>query len=364
MAEKKKIYYVIGLMSGSSLDGVDLAYCRITTGAKPAYKILHAVTYPYSAGMKKFLLHTRKKFPADWHEIDKVFGFLYAIKVRNFLKEFSIQKVDFVASHGHTILHNPLQKKTIQIGSGRILSSFTNLPVLSNFRIADVLAGGQGAPLVPVCDAYFFNNYHACLNIGGIANISYVFNGKRMGFDICPANQIFDSLAQKKNKPFDNKGMIAKSGKVHRGLLTALLKKKFFSQHPPKSLDNAYIEKTFMKTIHDTRCSVADKMRTVCACFAMEIASTISKHATHENIKPAHYKLLVTGGGAYNTFLIRQIEKFANIKIQLPDDDTIQYKESLAMCLMGVLRWENKTNFLPSVTGAKKAVSGGEIFKP
>lgn len=364
MAEKKKTYHVIGLMSGSSLDGVDLAYCRIITGAKPAYKILHAVTYPYSAVMKKFLLQIRKKIPVDLNEIDKAFGVLYAIKVRNFLKEFSIQKVDFIASHGHTILHNPLHKKTIQIGSGKILSSFTNLTVVSNFRIADVLAGGQGAPLVPVCDAFFFNNYHACLNIGGIANISYVLNGKRLGFDVCPANQLFDSLAQKRNKTFDDKGKIAKSGKVHRGLLTTLSKKKFFSQHPPKSLDNAYIEKTFLKTIYETRCSVADKMRTVNECFAMEIASTISKHAELENIHPAHYKLLVTGGGAYNTFLIRQIEKFAGIKIQLPDDDTIQYKESLAMCLMGVLRLENKTNFLPSVTGAKKAVSGGEIFKP
>ncbi|MFN0274541.1 MAG: anhydro-N-acetylmuramic acid kinase [Chitinophagales bacterium] len=364
MTEKQKTYYVIGLMSGSSLDGVDLAYCKIQSGGQWKYKILHAKTYPYNEGDKDFLKKLRKRPVKEAKTHDDLFGFSYAVLINRFRKEFNIRKLDFIASHGHTTHHHPEKKITLQLGSGKQIAKLNFHPAVTNFRVADIKAGGQGAPLVPVCDAYFFSQYDACLNIGGIANISYMMRGERIGFDICPANQLLDNLAQKLNKPFDKNGAIAKKGKINNKLMVALEKKRYFSLDPPKSLDNTFVEKNFMKTINEARCSVADKMRTVVERIAIEIAGAIIRDASFNQSKLAKYKLLVTGGGAYNKFLLQRIEKLARINIQLPDDETIQYKEALAMCLMGVLRWENKPNFLPSVTGAKKAVSGGEIFNP
>lgn len=359
-----KTYHVIGMMSGSSLDGVDIAYCKITTGQKWKYKIIHANTYAYDANEVIFLQTLRSKTLAEKEAYNNMFGIVFGTIAAQFISSYKIKKVDFIASHGHTIHHNPAKGITLQLGAGQPLATASGVPVVCNFREADVKAGGQGAPLVPICDQYFFSQYHACLNIGGIANISYQLANKRIGFDICPANQLLDNLARKLNKPYDDKGKIAAGGKINLKLYMQLREKKYFSLAPPKSLDNADIERIFMSTIKEAKCSVADKLRSATEMIATKIAAEILRHAAAEKINLHKYKLLISGGGAYNTFLIKQIERMANITIQLPDDATIQFKEALAMCLMGILRWEKKANFIPAVTGAKRAVSGGAIFKP
>ncbi|MBC8048186.1 MAG: anhydro-N-acetylmuramic acid kinase [Fimbriimonadaceae bacterium] len=362
--EEKKIYHVIGLMSGSSLDGLDIAYCKITTGDIWKYKIIHAKSYPYNNEEKKFLFELPEKQKEELAKLDGLFAFTYGLMVLEFKKEFHFRKIDLIASHGHTVLHEPKNQITIQLGSGQTIATVTNKPVICNFREADVRAGGQGAPLVPICDEYFFSDYHACLNIGGIANISYREKGQRIGFDICAANQLLNALAGQINLPYDNKGAIAKKGNLNEKLYYFLNDYDYFFRKHPKSLDNKWIQGTFITLLNDADCSIEDKLRTVTEHIALQISKVILNQIKTQNIKTKKYRLLITGGGAYNTFLIKRIEKLSGLKLKLPDDETIQFKEAFAMCLMGILRIENKSNFLPSVTGAKHAVSGGDIFYP
>lgn len=356
-----KRYYVIGLMSGSSLDGLDIAYTEIETGAENKFRILHAQTIAYDTSIKKFLQQidiTKQNFQFE----ENYFAEITAHAVNQFISDFHIEKIDFIASHGHTIYHYPAEKRTLQIGDGKRISEITQHTVISNFRQADLDAGGQGAPLVPVCDALFFNGYDACLNIGGIANISFEKNNLRIGFDICGANQLLNACAAELNLPFDHAGEIAATGNVNEELLSRLNNNFFFKKQFPKSLDNHFVEMHFTKLLSESEIATADKLATANKHIATQIANCIRQQTTSEQIQPSDYRLLVTGGGAYNTFLIQTIEKSAGIQIHLPAKEIIEYKEALAICLMGVLRMENKPNFITSVTGAAYAVSGGDIY--
>lgn len=352
---------MIGLMSGSSLDGLDIAYTIIETGVEIKFKIVHAKTYAYDDAIKNYLRNINIS-KSDYSEEENYFAEISATFVNQFIKEYQIQQIDFIASHGHTVYHYPEKKATLQIGDGKVMSQLTKLTVINNFRQKDMDAGGQGAPLVPVCDELFFNYYHACLNIGGIANISFKKNEKRIGFDICGANQILNACAAEVNLEFDKDGEIAGSGKADQELLYQLNSNSYFKMGFPKSLDNQFVRKNFTELILHSGLIMADKLATANFHIAEQIANVIQRQQNTENISPSNYKLLVTGGGAKNNFLIQSIEKLASIQIELPSEEIIDFKEALAIALMGVLRMENKPNFLTSVTGAEHAVSGGDIY--
>lgn len=347
-------------MSGSSLDGIDMAYCKIQTANPYTFTIIAAATSPFSHEEFLMLKNCTPDIHYNYHKEDEMFAKVSAQAINNFLQKNNLPKPDAIASHGHTVFHFPALGKTKQIGSGQLIANLTGCKVIYDFRAADVEAGGQGAPLVPLCDAIFFNNYHACLNIGGIANISFDTPTGRIGFDICGANQLLNYIAQTIDLPFDENGELAAAGFVDEQLLSDLDACAYFQLPYPKSLDNHFVRKYFIERIAAANISANDKLATATYHIAKQIAIIINQqNKVHEN-----YRLLVTGGGAFNVYLIQLIEKLTGIKITLPANEIIQFKEALAMCLMGVEKLQNKPNFLPSVTGAKTAVSGGVVVIP
>lgn len=345
-------------MSGSSLDGLDIAYCKIQTEDNYQFQIVNAETYLYTDSEKNFL----KQLPADinknYQKEEVEFAEISAKYVNAFLQKNTELKIDFIASHGHTVFHFPEKGKTLQIGDGNILAQKTAHIVINNFRQKDIDAGGQGAPLVPIADEYFFKNYDACLNIGGIANISYQHKNQRVGFDICAANQLLNYAASFLGLEYDTEGALAESGKMNLELFKQLNQIEYFKLPLPKSMDNSFIKEKMFPLVEKCNASMQDKLHSITKHIAFQIAKNLPAQ------KHTSFQLLVTGGGAFNTFLLKQIEEAASIKIQLPSKNIIDFKEALAMALMAVLRWQNKNNFLPSVSGAAYAVCAGDIFYP
>ncbi len=355
----KKSYNVVGLMSGSSLDGLDIAYCRFDIQENNFdFEIVQSITIPFP----KNIMQALQQAVIDNNKVqeaDLLFGDFCGAEIFKFLQNNNLILPDFIASHGHTIAHHPEKGFSLQIGNAINIRKHVSVPIINDFRNADIRAGGQGAPLVPMCDAKLFSDFEVCLNIGGIANISLDSNGKRFGFDICGANQILNSIAGKLNMPFDDGGKIAATGKLNQALLQALNADKFLHAPFPKSLDNAYVQKHFISILDNFNVSLQDQMATATEHIAQQISSAIQ--SAFSDCK--QLKILVTGGGAYNTTLVNRIAILCNTRIQLPTDSIIQFKEALAIALMGVLRWKQLPNFFPSVTGARIAVCGGEIIQ-
>lgn len=353
----KQQWNVIGLMSGTSLDGVDLVFTSIfKENGKYSYKIINSETISYPQNWEDTL---RKAFYFSEEELiklDKTYGFYLGELVNEFIQNNSIENIDFVASHGHTIFHKPNEGYTLQIGDGQEISNTTNLKVVCDFRTQDVLLGGQGAPLVPIGDKLLFYEYDYCLNLGGFSNISFDKNNERIAFDICPVNIVLNYYVKQLGFNFDDKGLIAKSGTINTELLKALNKILFYSLPIPKSLGFEFVEEEIIPLINSYKLSVKDVLKT----FVVHISEKIVEQLDNSASK----KVLVTGGGAYNEFLIEEIKKITNCKIVTPNKALIDYKEALIFAFLGVLRFENKVNCLSSVTGANKNHSSGKIFIP
>ena len=349
-------------MSGSSLDGLDVVYCEMRSEPNYSFKILASETITYPKEIQHILANIEVSILKDYENEHILFDEISSLGIKTFIEDNNIKKVDFIASHGHTIFHFPEKNITCQIGNGKTLVNELHIPVICNFRQADINAGGQGAPLVPIADVLFFPEYSACLNIGGIANISFEENGQRIGFDICAANQLLNFCANQIGLEFDDGGGMAKTGKINEDLLRELNGFDYFDLPFPKSMDNNFIREHFIPLLADNNIYPSDKLATVTEHIAYQISNIINRQIENKNIPKNIYSILVTGGGAFNTYLLKRIEQLCGIKITIPDATLIQYKEAVAMCLMGLLRWENKPNFLPSVTGARMAVSGGDII--
>lgn len=348
---------VIGLMSGTSLDGLDIAYCEFEKRGTWSYKIGHVKTVKYTSRWKEKLSFAFRLKKQELAELDQEFGKFIGTEIRKFVRAKRL-KADLVASHGHTVFHQPQKGFTLQIGSGKEIAALNKLPVACDFRLGDVALGGQGAPLVPIADKFLFFEYDFCLNLGGFANISYEKSRKRIAFDICPVNIVLNDLAGRLGKVFDRGGKIASNGKVHVQLLKKLNVLSFYKARPPKSLGREWIEKEFLPVLDSFSISEQDKLRTVVEHCAIQIAL-----AVNSELRTPDSQLLVTGGGAYNTFLINRISQLAKVKVILPDDKTIQFKEAMAFAFLGVLKWRGEINILKSVTGAKRNSSGGKIFR-
>ena len=339
-------YNIIGLMSGTSADGLDVVLCKFEgSDYNWKYTPIKAKTYEYDAETKAKMLSLHTLSAEDLKRADVWFGNLSANAINDFRKDISKQ-IDFVASHGHTIFHNPQEGYTMQIGDGNVIAKKTNLPTIYDFRSGDVALGGQGAPLVPIGDELLFGQYDACLNLGGFSNISMRNDrGERIAFDISPVNIIMNEYARLLGKNYDENGDIAASGKFIPALLNELSAIKYYGQKPPKSLGREWVEQTMKPILAKYQSeSVPDILNTLSVHIGTEIGKAIDKCG----------KVLVTGGGAYNKFLIGNIRQNCNSEIIIPDDTTINYKEAIIFAFLGLLRICGKNNCLSSITGAKK----------
>lgn len=350
-----KFWNVIGLMSGTSLDGLDIVFAKITeVENKFSFKIIAAETRPYSIYWEQKL---RNAFNASAKEIEKLnisYGTYLGKAVNEFIKKKKLVAIDFIASHGHTIFHKPNEGYTLQIGDGKTISNLTKLTVVCDFRTQDVKFGGQGAPLVPIGDELLFSEYTYCLNLGGFANISFKMNNKRIAFDICPVNIVLNFYAKKLGFKYDNFGAIAASGKINNSLLIELNNVSFYKASIPKSLGFEFVDEIIFPIIQKYNIEVKDVLRTFVAHIVNQISNCLDNCSSS--------KVLVTGGGSFNTFLMEELKNTSKNSFVIPSNELVNYKEALIFAFLGVLRIENKVNCLKSVTGAKKDHSSGEIF--
>ncbi|MCG3166753.1 MAG: Anhydro-N-acetylmuramic acid kinase [Bacteroidia bacterium] len=350
----KSGYRIIGLMSGTSLDGLDIACCLFEQNNNTwNYKIEHAVTCRYNDewGGKLATIHNASAY--EFALANTEYGYYLAEKVNEFIAEKSITAIDLIASHGHTIFHQPEKNFTFQLGSGAAIAGRTGITTICDFRSTDVALNGQGAPLVPIGDTLLFPEFDYCLNLGGIANISFHSNGKRIAYDSCPVNLALNQLAQILGKKYDNEGELARSGSLNNTLLYNLNNLDFYKTTGAKSLGREWVEEFFFPLINSIEIPVQDKLNTVCEHIALQVAKSANT---------ASAKMLVTGGGAYNRYLIERIKFHCKAEIIIPDKQTIEYKEALIFAFLGLLRFEQKNNTLATVTGASTNSSSGAIY--
>lgn len=349
-----KYSHSIGIMSGTSLDGIDFAYVRFDRNNHTNFKIIAAKTYDYSELWRSKLRNAITFSKKELSKLDIVYGELLGITTKEFMEEYAIKEVEFIASHGHTVLHQPEKGITLQIGNGEILAKITQQKVVCDFRTQDVALGGQGAPLVPIGDRLLFSSYDFCINLGGFANVSYEVNEKRIAFDICPANIVLNHYIKDLGLAFDNKGEVARKGSVNETLLTALNELAFYKVLPPKSLGLEWVQAHIFPLINSLETETSIILRTFVEHIAIQIGNIITKQS----------KVLVTGGGTFNTFLMERIQYYSELKIEIPSKKLINYKEALVFAFLGLLRIDNQVNCLSSVTGAQKNHSSGVIFCP
>lgn len=344
-------------MSGTSLDGIDLAACTFRqVDGNWTFQIHATETLAYPNELKDQLSGLFAADARNYCRFQAFYGHYIGKQAANFIHKTGF-KAHFIASHGHTIFHDPMAGYTAQIGDGAAIAIESSLPVVCDFRTTDVAAGGQGAPLVPIGDKLLFANYDACLNLGGIGNISFDYQNQRIAYDICPVNMALNYLTNQLGLEFDANGAIAKSGKTNQPILNKLKELDYFSQPFPKTLGREWFETKMLPLIqtHDLN-KIPDILHTCVHLAASEIAATLN----HFKLKNA----LITGGGAFNSFLIDCIGQQTDCKITLPEPILINFKEALLFAFLGVLRWTHQTNCLASVTGASKNVTGGAIYLP
>jgi len=353
---KKSKYRVIGVMSGTSLDGLDLAYIEFNFNNSLSFEIIKAETIHYSKEWKRILKNLVSNSLEELRDIDKTYTMYLASEINDFIKRNVIADLDAICSHGHTALHQPESGLTYQIGNQKKLSKLTGKTVVCDFRVQDVKLSGQGAPLVPIGDELLFSNYDYCINLGGFANISTTINSVRVAYDICPLNIVLNYYVSKLGLDYDDKGKIAASGYINKELLTDLNALEFYRLNPPKSLGLEWVRETILPLINNYNLGVEDILRTFVEHSAYQIAAEIRKS---ENTT-----VLVTGGGVYNSFLISRLKDLTNNEIVIPSKALIEYKEALIFGLLGVLKLRGKINCLSSVTGAEKDHSSGYIYYP
>jgi len=344
---------VIGLMSGTSLDGLDMAYCHFRFDGKWFFRVLAAETVSYSPEWKQHLAGVETASALEYAKTHVEFGRLMGRLVRDFVERRQLA-VDFIASHGQTIFHQPEIAFTAQIGDGNALAAETGMPVICDFRALDVALGGQGAPLVPIGDNALFHEYDFCLNLGGFSNISYQEADDRVAFDISPCNMVLNELAGALKLDYDPGGANARMGRVDGTLFDALNSLDFYHRAGPKSLGREWYLEHFRPLVETVPISVSDKLCTVTEHIAYQAAKAISA-------KPPG-KIIVTGGGAFNTFLIERMQAQTRHTIIVPDALLVNYKEALIFAFLGVLRMRREANCLPAVTGARQACCGGSIM--
>lgn len=344
-------YRVLGLMSGTSLDGLDIAYCEFNEEkGEWTYAIPKAETFPYDEKFKKKIISMEGATANELEKFSSELGHFFGKKAKEFLDINSLD-VDFVCSHGQTIFHRPDLGYTTQIGDISALCSEVQHTTIGDFRSMDIALGGQGAPLVPIGDEILFSSYENCLNLGGFSNISLKKQGKRIAYDICPVNIVLNYLCEKLSLPFDDKGQIAASGKVDEELLKQLNALPYYRKKKNKSLGKEWVVENIFPLLEKSKLDVKDCLAT----FTEHIVIQLSKNITG--------RTLLTGGGVYNTYLVEKLKKITSYTIEVPEKTIIDYKEAMIFAFLGVLRTRKQVNCLSSVTGASKDNCGGVIVQ-
>ena len=339
-----KTYFAIGLMSGTSLDGLDICYAKFQNITNWEFEILKTETIPYSIEWKNRLQNAILLSAEDLLALDKEYGFYLGEKTQEFISKNNITDLDFIASHGHTVFHQPQRKFTLQIGDGRAIKLTTKKPVIYDFRSQDVLMGGNGAPLVPIGDELLFSQYDACLNLGGFSNISLQKNHQRIAFDISPVNVVLNYFAEKLGKNYDENGDFARNGAINFKILEQLNALTFYQKSAPKSLGVEFVNSEIFPLLKD------ETPENIIATFTEHIAEQIAKVFNDNQLKT----VLVTGGGTFNTYLLEKIREKSQTELIVPDENIINFKEALIFAFMGVLRLRNEVNVLCSATGSSE----------
>ncbi|HIB38475.1 anhydro-N-acetylmuramic acid kinase [Mesonia sp.] len=352
---RRKQFRVLGVMSGTSLDGIDLAYLAFTSEEHWKASILKAETIPYSQKWVEALKTSAELSRPDIAALDEKYTDYLAEVIQQFIQKNKIEKLDAVCSHGHTVLHQPAEGFTIQIGNLPKLATILQQKVVCDFRVQDVELGGQGAPLVPIGDRLLFGDYDYCLNLGGFANISTEIENKRIAYDICPVNTVLNEYASRLGFAFDSDGVIARNAEVNQDLLKELTELSFYQQKPPKSLGIEWVNSVIFPILEKSESTSEEIIATFTEHVAVQLSENIQHHSSQ--------KVLVTGGGAFNTYLIELLQQKTKSQIILPQKNLIEFKEALIFGFLGVLRLENEINVLASVTGASKNHSSGKIFE-
>lgn len=351
---KKKEYHIIGVMSGTSLDGIDLAECFLSVSETGVwrFRIGKTAIVGYSNNWKQRLQEAIHFSEGRLQTLNIEYTQFLGKIISEFTSENKIENLDAVCSHGHTILHQPEKGVTLQIGNLPEISELTKQKVVCDFRVKDVSLGGQGAPLVPIGDRLLFPEYDYCLNLGGFANCSFEQNGNRIAYDICPVNIVLNPLANELGLPYDDGGQLAAGGDLDTNLLEKLTALDFYKHQPPKSLGLEWVQKEISPIIKASSISTEDKLCTFTDHIAQELARQFKIGS----------KILVTGGGAYNSYLLERVRHYKELDLIVPDAILLEYKEALVFGLLGVLKLRNEVNCLATVTGASKDCSGGEVF--
>ncbi len=344
-------------MSGTSLDGLDLAFCEFRfENSRWKYDLKLAETLDYTNDWKQRLKTAVTVSGLELAMLNVDYGHFLGENIQQFIDKNQLD-VDLISVHGHTIFHQPEKRLTLQIGDGAAIASYVKCPVVTQFRNTDVALGGQGAPLVPIGDKLLFDAVDFRLNLGGIANISFTEHEKTTAFDICVCNMALNYLASFNGFSCDFNGQSAASGKLNPELLAQLNNLDFFRKQPPKSLGFEWFEKIMLPVLTASESSIEDKLHTVCEHIAQQISNVV-------NIQPAasSKKMLITGGGAKNHFLISRIKHHCLCQIDESHALMIDFKEALIFAFLGVLRLREEPNCLADVTGAKHDNIGGCVY--
>lgn len=353
----KEKYNVVGVMSGTSLDGIDLAHIVFTVENNIwEFEIVTSETVSYTSDWLNKLKIAISFSAAALEILNQEYTSLLAVIIGDFIKKKDIKNLDAVCSHGHTIVHQPQNGITLQIGNLPQISSLIHQTVVCDFRVQDVQLGGQGAPLVPIGDQILFPEYDYCMNLGGFSNVSFEQNKKRIAFDISPVNTVLNFYANEIGLDYDDKGSISRTGICNQHLLNELNALKFYQKTPPKSLGFEFVKETTLPIINSYSIPIEDKLRTFTEHVAFQIALALPNK---------NGSIFITGGGAYNVFLIQRIQFYLpQMKLIIPTVKILEFKEALIFALLGVLKLRGEINVLSSVTGAKKDHTSGIIYSP
>ena len=341
-------------MSGTSLDGIDLAYCEFTD--ERHFQLIAAETYNYPVAWRERLASLHRATAEEYVKTDAELGHYFGECIMHF-REKHPGRVDCIASHGHTIFHQPEKGFTAQIGDGNAIHAVTGVPVVYDFRRLDVALGGQGAPLVPIGDRLLFGEYDCCINLGGIANISYEIDNERIAYDISPCNMALNHLAGLTGMTYDAGGELARNGEIITPLLARLETLEYYRVPAPKTLGKEWFEKNLLPYLEPYSSQpVENLMRTVSEHIALRLADSISHSGDNT------HRVLITGGGANNQYLLELLkEKIGTIDIESIDNRIVDFKEAIIFALLAYLRLNNQNNTLASVTGASRDSSGGVV---
>jgi anhydro-N-acetylmuramic acid kinase len=360
------IYRVIGIMSGSSLDGLDIVFTELgETGGQWYYDIKHAETIGYPDEWVVKLKHATGLSAVEYLRLHAAYGRFIGERVNDFIEKYNLQhQVQLISSHGHTVFHEPVNRMTAQLGDGAAIAAVTGVNVVSDLRAMDMALGGQGAPIVPMGEKLLLSDYALLLNLGGIANISAATPNGYIAFDICPANRVLNMLAADAGLEYDKDGLLASKGFVRDEVLAKMNQQPYYTKPFPKSLANDFGTDVIYPMLKQANLSVPDALRSMVEHISIQHTRSLGRLLnTFKEAKPG--RMLVTGGGAHNIFLMERLQAslgVMGITLDVPEARVIDYKEALIMALLGIQRWREENTVIHSATGASRSSIGGAVW--